>query len=212
MPPEPDRPRFPHGSRRDGDRQVAPGRRKIRDRPVGRQIEHLRTDPRIPRTEEANVRNSLAKHENSIQADAQCQAAPIPRFHARGRQYMRSRKPTFGDLDQLIVVDHIDLSALTRIGMAGRRPAPGSSRQQRGHNVIDHALEVTRIEAPPAALQTPEVELVRGAGVQSIDDIASMADSRQRDEDVVGARIGGGQAPQCRRYAGRRGRVAPTHR
>ena len=53
-------------------------------------------------------------------------------------------------------------------------------------------------------MQSPQVELVRGAGVQSVDGIAAVANARQRDEDVVRVGIGGGEATQCRRYAGRR--------
>ena len=71
-----------------------------------------------------------------------------------------------------------------RVGMARRDRAPARAGQQRADTAID--LSSVRPRSPIGRVPAPQIELVRLADVQAVDDVAAVDEPRRAHEHVVG--------------------------
>lgn len=159
---------------RDGDRQVASDGGKVRDGPVRLQVGHLRGDARIGRAKEADVGDAFPEHQQPVEAHSERESRPA--VETRTRENVGMGEAALPDLDPFVSVADVDLPAVQSVGMHARLPPPGTTRNECVDEETEHLIQLNVADAP--AGDAPQVQLMGRAGVEAVDGVAAIGDSR----------------------------------
>jgi hypothetical protein len=126
----------------DDDGEIALDRRLAGHCAIGRKVEHLRRDAGIRRTQQSDVGDALAQHEQSIEPQADRHAAHGRGIEAASCEHLRMRDAALADLDPVVARARVDLPAIRRVGVH-RSDAPDlDAGQHRVQDARDHLLEI----------------------------------------------------------------------
>ena len=139
---------------------------------VRAEVTHLLGNALVGGSEEAYVVDPLPEHERAVETNAHRQPAVAVRRNPSLLQDGRRGEAALQEFDPAVPAPDLDFEAVLCVWMGGGERAMPRSWKQGLDDVVDHLVKV--VLAQGAAVDAPEVELVRLTNVESVDHVASI--------------------------------------